>query len=60
MVVDSHANVWSVHYLDPAPVYFMNKTSCIPDPSGSVARSEQAEEFSKGTLLKQFVHRDER
>ncbi|MGA2759894.1 MAG: hypothetical protein ABSF08_06220, partial [Candidatus Cybelea sp.] len=34
MVVDSHANVWSVHFPDPAPVYFMNKTSCIPDPSG--------------------------
>jgi hypothetical protein len=54
MVVDARGNVWSVHYPDPTPVYFMDKKTCTPDPSGSVARSEQAEEFSKGTLIKQL------
>ncbi len=45
MVVDTHGNVWSVHYPDPTIVHFMDKTTCIPDTSGSVERSEQAEEF---------------
>jgi hypothetical protein len=54
MVVDSHGNVWSVHYPNPTTVYFKDKTTCIPDPSGSIKRNEQAEEFSKGTLVKQL------
>jgi hypothetical protein len=54
MVVDSHGNVWSTHYPNPTTVYFKDKTTCIPDPSGSIKRFEGAEEFSKGTLLKQL------
>ncbi len=52
MVVDSRGNVWSVHYPSPTLVYFKDKKTCVPDPNGSIARSEQAEEFSKGTLVK--------
>lgn len=54
MVVDSGGNVWSVHYPAPAIVYFKDKKTCVPDPSGSVKRSEQAEEFSNGTLVRQL------
>jgi hypothetical protein len=35
-------------------VYFKNKTTCIPDPKGTIKRNEQAEEFSKGTLVTQL------
>jgi hypothetical protein len=52
MVVDSHGNVWSTHYPNPTLVYFKDKKTCVPDPSGSIKRDEQAEEFSKGTLVK--------
>jgi hypothetical protein len=54
MVVDSHGNVWSVHYANPTIVYFQDKKMCIPDPSGTIKRFEGAEEFSKGTLVKQL------
>ena len=54
MVVDSHGNVWSTHYPNPTTVYFKNKTTCVPDPSGSIKRFEGAEEFSKGALVKQL------
>jgi hypothetical protein len=52
MIVDSHGNVWSTHYPNPTTVYFKDKKTCIPDPSGSIKRFEGAEEFSKGTLVK--------
>jgi hypothetical protein len=52
MVVDSHGNVWSTHDPNPTIVYFKDKKTCIPDPSGSIERDEEAEEFSKGTLVK--------
>jgi hypothetical protein len=54
MVVDSHGNVWSTHYPNPTIVYFKDKKTCIPDPSGSIERFEGAEEFSKGTLVRQL------
>ena len=54
MVVDAHGNVWSTHYANPTIVYFQNKKTCIPDPNGSIKRFEQAEEFSKGRLVKQL------
>jgi hypothetical protein len=54
MIVDSRGNVWSTHYPNPTIVYFKDKKTCIPDPSGSIKRFEGAEEFSKGTLLKQL------
>ncbi|MFY9738088.1 MAG: hypothetical protein WAK11_03455 [Candidatus Cybelea sp.] len=54
MIVDSQDNVWSTHYPRPTYVYFKDKTTCIPDPSGSIERSEQAEEFAKGTLVTQL------
>jgi hypothetical protein len=54
MVVDSHGNVWSTHYANPTTVYFKDKKTCIPDPSGSIKRFEGAEEFSKGTLVTQL------
>jgi hypothetical protein len=52
MLVDSHGNVWSTHYPNPTIVYFKDKTTCVPDPNGSIERSEQAEEFLKGKLVK--------
>jgi sugar lactone lactonase YvrE len=52
MVVDSHGNVWSTHDPNPTVVYFKDKKTCIPDPSGSIKRFEGAEEFSKGTLVR--------
>jgi hypothetical protein len=54
MVVDARGHVWSVHYPDPTTVYFKDKTTCIPDPKGTIKRNEQAEEFSKGTLVTQL------
>ncbi len=52
MVVDSKGDVWSTHYPSPTTVYFKDKKTCIPDPSGSVKRNELAEEFSNGALVK--------
>ena len=49
MVVDAKGDVWTVHG-SPPEVYFKDKTSCVPDPSGSIVRYEQGERFSKGTL----------
>ena len=53
MIVDSHGNVWSTHYASPTIVYFKDKKTCIPDPSGSIKRFEGAEEF-EGYVLKQL------
>jgi len=54
MVVDAQGDVLSVHGPNPTAVYFSNKTSCVPDPSGTVVRNELAERFSKGTLVAQY------
>ncbi|MGA2761352.1 MAG: hypothetical protein ABSF08_13660, partial [Candidatus Cybelea sp.] len=51
MIVDANGDVWSVHGPDPTQVYFPNKKSCVPDPSGTIVRFEQAERFSKGKLV---------
>jgi len=51
MVADSHGDVWSVHAPNPAAVYFGDKTSCVPNPSGSIVRNEYGEHFSKGRLV---------
>ncbi|HLY00885.1 MAG TPA: hypothetical protein VKR56_00150 [Candidatus Cybelea sp.] len=51
MIVDANGDVWSVHGPDPTQVYFRNKTSCVPDRSGTIERFEQAERFSKGRLV---------
>ncbi len=51
MIVDANGDVWSVHGPAPTQVYFPNKTSCVPDPSGTIVRNEQAERFSEGTLV---------
>jgi hypothetical protein len=51
MIVVANGDVWSVHGPDPTQVYFPNKTSCVPDPSGTIVRFEQAERFSKGKLV---------
>jgi hypothetical protein len=54
MIVDANGDVWSVHGPNPTQVYFPNKTTCVPDPSGSIVRNEQAERFSKGRLVQQL------
>jgi hypothetical protein len=54
MAVDRNGDVWSVHGPNPANVYFENKTSCVPDPSGTIVRNELAERFSKGKLAQQL------
>jgi sugar lactone lactonase YvrE len=51
MVVDKNGDVWSVHGPNPTAVYFPDKTTCKPDPSGTIARNEYAERFSKGKLV---------
>ncbi|HYL27054.1 MAG TPA: hypothetical protein VEW74_04410, partial [Candidatus Nitrosotalea sp.] len=54
MLVDGKGDVWSIHGPNPTNVYFKNKTSCVLDPKGTVARNELGERFSKGKLVQQL------
>ena len=51
MIVDSNGDVWSIHGPNATNVYFQDKTHCVLDPSGSVARNEIGERFHNGTLV---------
>ena len=51
MIVDSNGDVWSIHGPNPTNVYFQDKTHCVLDPSGTVARNEIGERFHQGTLV---------
>ncbi|HEY1428756.1 MAG TPA: hypothetical protein VGF18_04240, partial [Candidatus Tumulicola sp.] len=50
MVVDGNGDIWSVHGPNSTAVYFSDKTTCAPNPSGKIVRNEYAERFSKGKL----------
>jgi len=51
MIVDSNGDVWSIHGPNATNVYFQDKTHCVLDPSGTVARNEVGERFHNGTLV---------
>ncbi|MBV9647313.1 MAG: hypothetical protein JO043_07615 [Candidatus Eremiobacteraeota bacterium] len=54
MVVDKNGDVWSIHLGDPTPVYFADDTTCVPDPSGHIVRTDLAEHFSQGQFVQQL------
>lgn len=54
MIVDSNGDVWSIHGPNPSNVYFHDRTHCVLDPNGTIARNEVAERFHNGTLVQQL------